>query len=191
MSLRSLILAWPERSIRVHSIQRMSTHAGTVHGTEVPTTVMCTRQKLILWAMGAILTKMLCCGPLFPGASVIGIPTEETWLEGLITYHFPQGKQLETVGDENWNLSFLQACKQLENHHTKFFQPNSPDKVPPDDSDYNLFFNMDIHAPSHVVFVFVTAETIIESKICHPKNNDFYLCVHAGMIASIISTFRS
>ncbi|XP_039018892.1 protein argonaute 4-like [Hibiscus syriacus] len=45
-----------------------------------------------------------------------------------------------------------------KNHHTKFFQQGSPDNVPPG--------------------------TIIDNKICHPKNNDFYLCAHAGMIGT-------
>ncbi|CAG7907291.1 unnamed protein product, partial [Brassica rapa] len=59
--------------------------------------------------------------------------------------------------DENWNPKFLLLVAQ-KNHHTKFFQPNSPDNVPPG--------------------------TIIDNKICHPKNNDFYLCAHAGMIGT-------
>ncbi|KAL0897547.1 hypothetical protein Bca101_081508 [Brassica carinata] len=59
--------------------------------------------------------------------------------------------------DENWNPKFLLLVAQ-KNHHTKFFQTNSPDNVPPG--------------------------TIIDSKICHPKNNDFYLCAHAGMIGT-------
>ncbi|XP_023637185.1 LOW QUALITY PROTEIN: protein argonaute 8 [Capsella rubella] len=41
-----------------------------------------------------------------------------------------------------------------KNHHTKFFQTRSPDNVPPG--------------------------TIVDSNICHPRNNDFYLCAHAG-----------
>ncbi|CAH2046312.1 unnamed protein product, partial [Thlaspi arvense] len=61
--------------------------------------------KVDMWAMGAILAELLSLRPLFPGASeadeiykicsVIGSPTEETWLEGLnlasvINYQFPQ-----------------------------------------------------------------------------------------------------
>ncbi|CAN8247031.1 unnamed protein product [Cochlearia groenlandica] len=59
--------------------------------------------------------------------------------------------------DETWKPKFLLLVAQ-KNHHTKFFQPNSPDNVPPG--------------------------TIIDNKICHPKNNDFYLCAHAGMIGT-------
>jgi eukaryotic translation initiation factor 2C len=59
--------------------------------------------------------------------------------------------------DANWNPKFLLLVAQ-KNHHTKFFQPTSPENVPPG--------------------------TIIDNKICHPKNNDFYLCAHAGMIGT-------
>nr|GLL37597.1 protein argonaute 4-like [Ipomoea trifida] len=57
--------------------------------------------------------------------------------------------------DEKWSPKFTVIVAQ-KNHHTKFFQPGSPDNVQPG--------------------------TIIDSKVCHPKNNDFYLCAHAGMI---------
>ncbi|CAA0395797.1 putative protein-serine/threonine kinase CMGC-RCK family [Arabidopsis thaliana] len=61
--------------------------------------------KVDMWAMGAIMAELLSLRPIFPGASeadeiykicsVIGTPTEETWLEGLnlantINYQFPQ-----------------------------------------------------------------------------------------------------
>lgn len=59
--------------------------------------------------------------------------------------------------DENWNPKFVVIIAQ-KNHHTKFFQHSSPDNVPPG--------------------------TIIDNKICHPRNNDFYLCAHAGMIGT-------
>ncbi|XP_022752833.1 protein argonaute 4-like isoform X3 [Durio zibethinus] len=59
--------------------------------------------------------------------------------------------------DENWNPKFAVIVAQ-KNHHTKFFQEGSPDNVPPG--------------------------TVIDNKICHPKNNDFYLCAHAGMIGT-------
>jgi hypothetical protein len=28
------------------------------------------------------------------------------------------------------------------------------------------------------------AGTVVDSKVCHPKNFDFYMCAHAGMIVS-------
>ncbi|MBA0764027.1 hypothetical protein Gotri_013403 [Gossypium trilobum] len=59
--------------------------------------------------------------------------------------------------DESWNPKFVVIVAQ-KNHHTKFFQQGSPDNVPPG--------------------------TVIDNKICHPKNNDFYLCAHAGMIGT-------
>ncbi|KAK8487735.1 hypothetical protein V6N12_030614 [Hibiscus sabdariffa] len=39
--------------------------------------------------------------------------------------------------------------------------------------------------------------TVIDNKVCHPKNNDFYLCAHAGMIVvssrewPLISRYRA
>ncbi|KAL0887394.1 hypothetical protein Bca101_011377 [Brassica carinata] len=59
--------------------------------------------------------------------------------------------------EENWEPKFTVIIAQ-KNHHTKFFQANAPDNVLPG--------------------------TIIDSKICHPRNNDFYLCAHAGMIGT-------
>ncbi|CAH8362423.1 unnamed protein product [Eruca vesicaria subsp. sativa] len=59
--------------------------------------------------------------------------------------------------DEKWNPKFTVIIAQ-KNHHTKFFQSGGPDNVAPG--------------------------TIIDSKICHPRNNDFYLCAHAGMIGT-------
>ncbi|XP_062171432.1 protein argonaute 4-like [Alnus glutinosa] len=59
--------------------------------------------------------------------------------------------------DEKWCPKFVVIVAQ-KNHHTKFFQPGSPDNVPPG--------------------------TIIDNKVCHPRNNDFYLCAHAGMIGT-------
>ncbi|KAE8734436.1 hypothetical protein F3Y22_tig00000764pilonHSYRG00037 [Hibiscus syriacus] len=57
--------------------------------------------------------------------------------------------------DENWNPKFVVIVAQ-KNHHTNFFQQGSPGNVQPG--------------------------TAIDNKVCHPKNNDFYLCAHAGMI---------
>ncbi|KAL6130207.1 hypothetical protein ACLB2K_068588 [Fragaria x ananassa] len=60
--------------------------------------------------------------------------------------------------DESWCPRFMVIIAQ-KNHHTKFFQASgSPDNVPPG--------------------------TIIDNKVCHPKNNDFYLCSHAGVIGT-------
>ncbi|CAB4268631.1 unnamed protein product [Prunus armeniaca] len=59
--------------------------------------------------------------------------------------------------DESWSPKFMVIVAQ-KNHHTKFFQTRSPENVPPG--------------------------TIIDNKVRHPKNNDFYLCAHAGMIGT-------
>ncbi|GAV84720.1 PAZ domain-containing protein/Piwi domain-containing protein/DUF1785 domain-containing protein [Cephalotus follicularis] len=59
--------------------------------------------------------------------------------------------------DESWSPKFAVIVAQ-KNHHTKFFQSGSPDNVPPG--------------------------TIIDNRVCHPRNNDFYLCAHAGMIGT-------
>ncbi|XP_022728692.1 protein argonaute 4-like [Durio zibethinus] len=56
--------------------------------------------------------------------------------------------------DENWNPQFVVIAAQ-KSHHTRFFQQGSPDNVLPG--------------------------TVIDNTICHPQNNDFYLCAHAGM----------
>ncbi|VAH60215.1 unnamed protein product [Triticum turgidum subsp. durum] len=62
--------------------------------------------------------------------------------------------------DENWNPKFTLIVAQ-KNHHTKFFIPGSPDNVPPG--------------------------TVVDNAVCHPRNYDFYMCAHAGMIVSILS----
>lgn len=32
--------------------------------------------------------------------------------------------------------------------------------------------------------ILVVTGTVIDNKVCHPRNNDFYMCAHAGMIVS-------
>ncbi|KAL6527982.1 Protein argonaute 4B [Orobanche hederae] len=59
--------------------------------------------------------------------------------------------------DDKWAPKFMVVVAQ-KNHHTKFFQSNSPDNVPPG--------------------------TVIDNGICHPRTNDFYMCSHAGMIGT-------
>ncbi|KAG1327683.1 Protein argonaute 4B [Cocos nucifera] len=60
--------------------------------------------------------------------------------------------------DEQWSPKFTVIIAQ-KNHHTKFFQANNPqENVPPG--------------------------TVVDSKICHPRNYDFYMCSHAGMIGT-------
>ncbi|XP_025815646.1 protein argonaute 4B-like [Panicum hallii] len=57
--------------------------------------------------------------------------------------------------DENWDPKFTLIVAQ-KNHHTKFFIPGAPDNVPPG--------------------------TVVDNKVCHLRNYDFYMCSHAGMI---------
>ncbi|PPS12666.1 hypothetical protein GOBAR_AA07972 [Gossypium barbadense] len=64
--------------------------------------------------------------------------------------------------DEKWNLKDCGYCC-TKNHHTKFFQQGSPNNV--------------LHG------------TVIDNKVCHPKNNDFYLGTHAGMIGITRQTY--
>ncbi|WOL14713.1 protein argonaute 4B-like [Canna indica] len=59
--------------------------------------------------------------------------------------------------DETWSPKFTLIIAQ-KNHHTKFFLPNSQDNVQPG--------------------------TVVDNKVCHPKNYDFYMCSHAGMIGT-------
>ncbi|KAF2539728.1 hypothetical protein F2Q68_00022263 [Brassica cretica] len=59
--------------------------------------------------------------------------------------------------EENWEPKFTVIIAQ-KNHHTKFFQDRGTENVLPG--------------------------TIVDSRICHPHNNDFYLCAHAGLIGT-------
>ncbi|CAI9114673.1 OLC1v1015447C1 [Oldenlandia corymbosa var. corymbosa] len=60
--------------------------------------------------------------------------------------------------DEQWRPKFMLVVAQ-KNHHTKFFKAGgSPDNVPPG--------------------------TVIDNGVCHPRNNDFYMCAHAGLIGT-------
>ncbi|KGN47971.1 protein argonaute 16 isoform X1 [Cucumis sativus] len=45
-----------------------------------------------------------------------------------------------------------------KNHHTRFFLPGASENVPPG--------------------------TVVDTKVVHPKNYDFYMCAHAGMIGT-------
>ncbi|TMX05520.1 hypothetical protein EJD97_017011 [Solanum chilense] len=61
--------------------------------------------------------------------------------------------------DETWSPKFTLIVAQRR-HHTKLFQPNSSDNIPPG--------------------------TVVDTKICHPLyNNNFYICAHAARVVSI------
>ncbi|XP_004298218.1 PREDICTED: protein argonaute 4A-like [Fragaria vesca subsp. vesca] len=60
--------------------------------------------------------------------------------------------------EESWSPKFMVIIAQ-KRHHTKFFQAGgSADNVPPG--------------------------TIVDNKVCDPKNNDFYMCSHAGTLGT-------
>ncbi|PPS15776.1 hypothetical protein GOBAR_AA04806 [Gossypium barbadense] len=108
------------------------------------------------------------------GASVSDKVDDGIMKEALLDFYTSSGKrkpdQIIIFRDGVSESQFNQACKFLDekwnpkdcgycctkNHHTKFFQQGSPDNV--------------LHG------------TVIDNKVCHPKNNDFYLGTHAGMI---------
>jgi eukaryotic translation initiation factor 2C len=76
-----------------------------------------------------------------------------------------------------------------KNHHTKFFQPGSPDNVPAGKKSHKFcrfsYYGIGQASDPSLFSFFILAGTIIDNKVCHPRNNDFYLCAHAGMIVSI------
>ncbi|KAK4362551.1 hypothetical protein RND71_017792 [Anisodus tanguticus] len=55
--------------------------------------------------------------------------------------------------DETWSPKFTLIVAQRR-HHTKLFQANSSDNIPPG--------------------------TVIDTKICHPLYNNFYMCTHVA-----------
>ncbi|PWA57490.1 Argonaute/Dicer protein, PAZ [Artemisia annua] len=72
-------------------------------------------------------------------------------------------EQIMQFMDNNWDPKFMVIVAQ-KTHHTKFFQPNSDVNIPPG--------------------------TIIDNRVCHPKNNDFYLCAQNGPIISVVIPFK-
>ncbi|KAJ6828680.1 protein argonaute 4B-like [Iris pallida] len=81
----------------------------------------------------------------------------ESQFNQVLNIEFDQIIQACKFLDENWSPKFTLIIAQ-KNHHTKFFQPGSPDNVPPG--------------------------TVVDNKICHPRNYDFYMCSQAGMIGT-------
>lgn len=59
--------------------------------------------------------------------------------------------------EENWQAKFTVIVAQ-KNHHTRFFQASGPENVPPG--------------------------TVVDTKVVHPRNYDFYMCAHAGMFGT-------
>ncbi|TVU22650.1 hypothetical protein EJB05_32364, partial [Eragrostis curvula] len=64
---------------------------------------------------------------------------------------------------DTWLPKFTVIVAQ-KNHHTRFFQPKG------NRDDTNV--------------ANVPAGTVVDKGICHPRNYDFYMCAHAGMIGT-------
>ncbi|CAA7061180.1 unnamed protein product [Microthlaspi erraticum] len=82
----------------------------------------------------------------------------ESQFNQVLNIELDQMKQACKFLEEAWHPKFTVIIAQ-KNHHTKFFQTRRPDQ------------NVD-------------PGTIIDTKICHPLNNDFFLCAHAGMMGT-------
>jgi eukaryotic translation initiation factor 2C len=97
--------------------------------------------------------------------------------------------------DEKWNPKFTLIIAQ-KNHHTKFFIPGKTENVPAGNLHqptcpllqlcrliywwpYNYYYY------SLIISMVLSAGTVVDNKVCHPRNFDFYMCSHAGMIVSI------
>lgn len=65
-------------------------------------------------------------------------------------------KAYQNMGETN--IPRFTVIVAQKNHHTKLFQANSPENVPPG--------------------------TVVDSMIVHPRNYDFYMCAQAGMIGT-------
>ena len=97
-------------------------------------------------------------------------------------------------------VSILQACKFLDekwspkvvviaaqrNHHTKFFQPNAPENVAPgiDLTDDAIRLHKKVIVALIDSYQGGDAGPLIDNKVCHLKNYEFYLYAHAGMVVS-------
>lgn len=72
-----------------------------------------------------------------------------------------------------------------KNHHTKLFQAGGgTENVPPGLTlSYTVYFNV-FHGARCVYSLPLSFSpgTVVDTKIVHPRNYDFYMCAHAGMI---------
>ncbi|XP_018443266.2 protein argonaute 9 [Raphanus sativus] len=82
----------------------------------------------------------------------------ESQFKQVLNIELDQMKKACKFLDEQWDPKFTVIIAQ-KRHQTRFFQGRSRDKnVPPG--------------------------TIVDSRICSPSNNDFYLCAHAGILGT-------
>ncbi|KAJ0703963.1 putative Piwi domain, ribonuclease H-like superfamily [Helianthus annuus] len=86
----------------------------------------------------------------------------ESRLEQVVNVELEQIKQAcRFIRDDGWDPKFTVIVTQKA-HRTNFLQPKPDANVPPG--------------------------TIIDTKICHPKNNDFYLCAQNGPLGTVRCT---
>ena len=83
------------------------------------------------------------------------------------------------------NIPKFTVIVAQKNHHTKLFQTNSPDNVPPglllSDFRYSFFYSLSSYLD---LSLFLSSGTVVDTKIVHPRNYDFNICAQAGMIVS-------
>uniref|UniRef100_A0ACD5VW93 Uncharacterized protein n=1 Tax=Avena sativa TaxID=4498 RepID=A0ACD5VW93_AVESA len=96
-----------------------------------------------------------------------------------------------------WFPKFTLIVAQ-KNHHTRFFMPNERNNEVNNVQPGNLhlsyfvsfFYNPMNQASTfplflHKLIIFLVClcvGTVVDKGICHPRNFDFYMCAHAGMI---------
>jgi hypothetical protein len=99
--------------------------------------------------------------------------------------------------DDKWFPKFTVIVAQ-KNHHTRFFLPNDRNNVPPGNLSFIFFFHLFIftilwikrahficsctYFLYHKFLLHLYVGTVVDDGICHPRNYDFYMCAHNGMI---------
>lgn len=88
--------------------------------------------------------------------------------------------------DGKWCPKFVVIIAQ-KSRHTKFFQPTSADNVPAGRmfKIVNICMVLVQRCGARGANFLFFSGTVVDNKICHPRNNDFYLCAQAGMVVSI------
>lgn len=75
-----------------------------------------------------------------------------------------------------------------KNHHTKLFLADGSANVPPGSSVNwkNPSIAGCSTCPDSVCFTVFVTGTVVDTKVVHPRNYDFYMCPQAGMIVSFL-----
>ncbi|KAJ6873857.1 hypothetical protein NC651_032641 [Populus alba x Populus x berolinensis] len=72
-----------------------------------------------------------------------------------------------------------------KNHHTKLFQAGGgTENVPPGLPLSHTVYSNVLHGARCVYPLSFSPGTVVDTKIVHPRNYDFYMCAHAGMIGT-------